>query len=39
VLISTRDPADYVDLIAATPVAGFLPKNRLSVQAILDLLG
>jgi DNA-binding NarL/FixJ family response regulator len=38
-LISTRDPADYVDLIAATPVAGFLPKNRLSVQAILDLLG
>ena len=38
-LISTRDPADYVDLIAATPVAGSLPKNRLSVQAIFDLLG
>jgi DNA-binding NarL/FixJ family response regulator len=39
VLTSTRDPADYVDLIAAVPVAGFLPKNRLSARAILDLLG
>jgi DNA-binding NarL/FixJ family response regulator len=38
VLISTRDPADYVGLVAASPAAGFLPKNLLSAEAVRDLL-
>ena len=39
ILISTHAEADYADLIAASPAAGFLPKTRLSAGAIRDLLG
>ncbi|MFR9803681.1 response regulator [Pseudonocardia sp. RS010] len=38
VLISTRDPEDFADLIALSPAAGFLPKNLLSASAVCDLL-
>jgi DNA-binding NarL/FixJ family response regulator len=38
VLISTRAEEDYGDLIAASPAVGFLPKSRLSPEAIRDLL-
>jgi DNA-binding NarL/FixJ family response regulator len=38
VLISTRDQEDFADLIAASPAAGFLPKNLLSANAVFDLL-
>jgi DNA-binding NarL/FixJ family response regulator len=34
VLISTSAEADYADLIAASPAAGFIPKARLSRAAI-----
>ena len=39
ILVSTHAEEDYADLIAASPVAGFLPKTRLSAAAIRDLLG
>jgi DNA-binding NarL/FixJ family response regulator len=39
ILMSTHGEEDYADLIAASPVAGFLPKIRLSAAAIHDLLG
>jgi DNA-binding NarL/FixJ family response regulator len=39
VLISTRDQDDFADLIAASPAAGFLPKNLLSARAVRDLVG
>ena len=39
ILVSTHAEEDYADLIAASPVAGFLPKTRLSAGAIRDLLG
>ena len=39
ILISTRAGADYAELIAASPVAGFLAKSELSAQGILQLLG
>ena len=38
ILISTHREADYADLIAASPVVGFLPKSTLSARAIHDLL-
>ena len=38
VLISTRDQDDFADLIAASPAAGFLPKNLLSASAVWDLV-
>lgn len=38
VLISTRDQDDLADLIAASPAAGFLPKNLLSARAVRDLV-
>jgi len=38
ILISTHREADYADLIAASPVLGFLPKSSLSARAIRDLL-
>jgi CheY-like chemotaxis protein len=38
ILISTHAEQDYSDLIAASPVVGFLPKSRLSAQAIRELL-
>jgi DNA-binding NarL/FixJ family response regulator len=34
VLISTHPEADYADLIAESPAAGFLPKADLSADAI-----
>ncbi len=39
VLISTRPQDDLIDLIAASPAVGFVPKSRLSTQAVLELLG
>jgi DNA-binding NarL/FixJ family response regulator len=38
ILFSTRDEADFADLIAASPAIGFLPKSRLSATAIRALL-
>jgi DNA-binding NarL/FixJ family response regulator len=38
ILISTHAEQDYAELIAASPVVGFLPKAALSVGAIGDLL-
>jgi hypothetical protein len=38
VLVSTRDREDFADLIAASPAAGFLPKNLLSGSAVLDVV-
>jgi DNA-binding NarL/FixJ family response regulator len=39
ILISTHSEQDYADLIAASPVVGFLSKSALSAGAIRDLLG
>jgi DNA-binding NarL/FixJ family response regulator len=39
ILISTHAEQDYVELIAASPAIGFLPKSALSAGAIRDLLG
>ncbi|MDT4894493.1 MAG: two-component system, NarL family, nitrate/nitrite response regulator NarL [Pseudonocardiales bacterium] len=39
ILISTHDEEDYLDLIAASPALGFLPKTGLSAPAIRSLLG
>ena len=39
ILISTHAEEDFADLIAATPVAGFLAKAELSAGAIRDVLG
>ena len=38
ILISTHSEEDLAQLIAATPALGFVPKTRLSAQAIRDLL-
>jgi two-component system, NarL family, nitrate/nitrite response regulator NarL len=37
ILVSTHSGADFADLIAEAPVAGFIPKSELSVPAILKL--
>lgn len=39
ILISTHSEADFADLIAESPVAGFLAKSDLSAEAIRNLLG
>jgi CheY-like chemotaxis protein len=39
ILISTHAEADFTDLIAESPVAGFLAKSDLSAEAIRNLLG
>jgi DNA-binding NarL/FixJ family response regulator len=39
IMISTHGEADYAELIAGSPVAGFLPKSDLSAAAIRDILG
>ncbi len=39
ILISTYAEEDFVDLIAASPAAGFLSKSNLSAHAIRELLG
>jgi DNA-binding NarL/FixJ family response regulator len=38
ILISTHAEQDYLDLIAASPAVGFLPKTVLSARAIRELL-
>jgi DNA-binding NarL/FixJ family response regulator len=38
VLISTRAKDDLAELIAASPAVGFIPKSRLSVEAVRALL-
>ena len=38
VLISTHTEADFADLIAESPAAGFLPKADLSATAIRRIL-
>jgi DNA-binding NarL/FixJ family response regulator len=38
IMISTHAEQDYADLIAASPVIGFLSKATLSASAIRDLL-
>jgi DNA-binding NarL/FixJ family response regulator len=38
ILISTHAEADFADLIAESPAAGFLPKSRLSADAIRGIL-
>jgi len=38
-MISTYAREDYADLVAASPVIGFLPKAELSASAIRKLLG
>jgi DNA-binding NarL/FixJ family response regulator len=39
IMISTHAGPDYADLIAESPVAGFLPKAQLSAAAIRRILG
>ena len=39
IMISTHAGADYADLIAENPVAGFVPKTDLSAAAIHHILG
>ncbi len=39
ILISTRAEADYAELIAESPAAGFLPKSELSARGISRILG
>jgi CheY-like chemotaxis protein len=39
IMISTHAGADYADLIAESPAAGFVPKAQLSGAAIRDILG
>jgi DNA-binding NarL/FixJ family response regulator len=38
ILISTHDAEDFIELIAQSPAAGFLPKVELSATAIRRLL-
>jgi hypothetical protein len=38
ILTSTRSESDFAELIAVTPVLGFIPKNELSADAIRDFL-
>ena len=39
ILISTQAQSEYVEEIAASPAAGFIPKARLSASAVLRLAG
>ncbi len=39
ILISTRAEADYAELIAESPAAGFLAKSELSARGIGRILG
>jgi len=38
ILLSTLGEADVAELVAVTPVLGFIPKNELSADAIRDFL-
>lgn len=37
IAMSTHAAADFADLVAVTPLLGFLPKSELSAQAVRDL--
>ena len=37
ILISTHARGEYAEEIAASPAAGFIPKDQLSASAILSL--
>jgi DNA-binding NarL/FixJ family response regulator len=39
ILISTHTQVEYADEIAASPAAGFIPKQQLSAPAVIRLLG
>jgi len=39
IMISTRAGADYADMVADSPAAGFLSKDELSAAAIRRILG
>jgi hypothetical protein len=39
ILISTGAEADYAELIAESPAAGFVAKSELSVRRISRILG
>ena len=39
ILISTHAESDFTDLIAVSPVSGFLPKFALSTQAVREMVG
>jgi two-component system, NarL family, nitrate/nitrite response regulator NarL len=39
VLISTYPEAEFTDLIAPSPAAGFISKSELSAAAVLEVLG
>jgi len=39
ILISAHSPCDIAELIAASPVAGFLPKSDLSSDAVRQIVG
>ena len=39
ILISAYPEAEFVDLIAGSPAVGFVPKARLSAQAVSNALG
>ena len=39
IMTSTSAEADYADLVAENPVAGFLPKTELSAAGIRRILG
>jgi DNA-binding NarL/FixJ family response regulator len=39
IMISTRSETDYAELIAESPVAGFLAKSELSARGIAQVLG
>ncbi len=39
ILISTHAESDFADLIADSPVSGFLPKFAFSTEAVRELVG
>jgi DNA-binding NarL/FixJ family response regulator len=39
ILISTHAQSEYVEEIAASPAAGFVPKTQLSASTVLRLVG
>jgi len=39
VLVSSRDPSDFGTRLQRSPVRGVIPKDELSCEAILSLLG
>ncbi|NDK90712.1 response regulator [Gordonia desulfuricans] len=39
IMVSTHDPDDFADMIAESPVRGFIPKFALSAERITAMLG